>query len=45
VFVNDDYHTATIAAFAPDGTQRWRTEVAVRIVRKSDELIAANRES
>ncbi len=45
VFVNDDYHTATIAAFAPGGTQHWRTEVPVRIVRKSDELIAANRES
>ena len=45
VFVNDDYHTATITAYAPDGAQRWRTEVPVRIVRKSDELIAANRES
>jgi hypothetical protein len=45
VFLSDDYHSGVITAHAPDGTLQWRTEVPVQIVRKSDEVIEANRAS
>lgn len=45
VFLNEDYHSGALSAYAPDASVRWRIEVPVRIVRKSDEVIEANRAS
>jgi len=45
VYVFDDYHSGTVAVFASDGTPGRRLELAVEIVRKSDETIESTRKS